>query len=155
MSLDDMIKEKRGNNHKAHRSNHNQHSKTGYQSNHHNQKNYRNNSNNNTSNHNNNNNKRVVVDKPAYVKIYSKWETKPDTNIDVYVLEVEHKILLRIQSDGNVFIYADVNHTMKNFVAMNTILSQIRLNMHFDGIVSGAWTVKNNSGWSKVLESDM
>ena len=144
MSLDDIIKEKRekegpkrwnhkGNRGGAHSAGHRAGGKQTY---------------------NNNRGDRVVHHQQnRTVRARYNWETVD--GIEGMTMLVEGKELLKISSNGDVLLYSSVDHDWTVFTPMNSCLALLNLKISFDRDIKKEWTVKNDSGWNRVLDSDV
>lgn len=104
--------------------------------------------------HNHNKGDRVVRQQQnRTVRARYNWETAE--GVESMTMQVDDKNLLKISSSGDVILYSSVDHDWTVFTPMNTCLAVVNLKIFFDGDIKKEWTVKNESGWNRVLDCDV
>lgn len=102
----------------------------------------------------NNNRGDRVVQRHRSVRAKYEWETA-DGGIEHMSFLVEGKELIKIHSNGDVIVRSDVDHDWAVFAPMNTCLTPVQMKLSFDGDIKKEWTLRNEAGWNRILDTDM
>lgn len=89
-----------------------------------------------------------------YVRVEYSWNTE-DIKNEKFEARVDSVSIVTVNSSGDVVIHAVAKHDKIRFVALKECLAPVNLKVTHDNNLIGDWTIGNDHGWNRVLDSDV
>ncbi len=94
------------------------------------------------------------IKRAPYVRIEYIWNAE-DVKNEKFEARVDKEPIVTVNSSGDVIVHAIAKHDKIRFVALKECLTPVNLKVTHNNNLIGDWTIGNDHGWSRLLDSDV